>query len=166
LAEAYGVRETRVEKRGGPALLIGTTVALALVLATVLIHYEVLRVTLEHLCELPVPPRLRIVVVVLAAFAAHLVALSLYALAYEVLASLGLGTIVAARGAVGFAETLYFSAATYSTVGYGDLAPEGASRLVAAVEGLNGLVLIGWSASFTYVAMEKYWPMHAPDRKA
>ena len=30
-------------------------------------------------------------------------------------------------------------------------------RLVAGVESLNGLVLIGWSASFTYLTMEEFW---------
>ena len=34
----------------------------------------------------------------------------------------------------------------------------------AGVEALNGLLLIGWSASFTYLAMERYWPMHGIDR--
>jgi hypothetical protein len=30
-------------------------------------------------------------------------------------------------------------------------------RLIASVESLNGLVLIGWSASFTYLSMERFW---------
>jgi len=34
-------------------------------------------------------------------------------------------------------------------------------RLIAGVEALTGLMLIGWSASFTYLAMEKFWPLHA-----
>jgi hypothetical protein len=31
-------------------------------------------------------------------------------------------------------------------------------RFMAGVEGLVGLVLIGWSASFTYLEMQRYWP--------
>jgi len=41
--------------------------------------------------------------------------------------------------------------------------PVGPIRLIAAVEALNGLLLIGWSASFTYISMEKFWlnkPLH------
>jgi hypothetical protein len=30
-------------------------------------------------------------------------------------------------------------------------------RLIAGVESLNGLVLIGWSASFTYLEMARFW---------
>jgi hypothetical protein len=136
--------------------------ALLLVLLTILIHYEVLRITSEHLTELPIPPRFRIVVVVLAAFAAHTIEVWLYALAYYVLSGqLGMGELRSLEGPVGFPDFIYFSASTFSTIGYGDIAPHGAIRFIAGVEGLNGLVLVAWSASFTYVAMEKYWPLHA-----
>lgn len=50
-----------------------------------------------------------------------------------------------------------FSAETYSSLGYGEVIPGGALRLLAGVEVLNGLLLIGWSASFTYIAMERFW---------
>ena len=39
----------------------------------------------------------------------------------------------------------------------GDLFPTGAIRLIAAVEALNEFVLIGWSASFTHLSMQKSW---------
>jgi hypothetical protein len=32
--------------------------------------------------------------------------------------------------------------------------------MLTGVEALNGLPLIGWSASFTDLAMERYWPLH------
>ena len=50
-------------------------------------------------------------------------------------------------------DYFYFSAPTYSTLGVGDLFPTGVIRLVAGVEALTGFVLIGWSASFTYLTM-------------
>jgi hypothetical protein len=56
-----------------------------------------------------------------------------------------------------FLDFFYFSIATYTTLGIGDVHPSGAMRLVAGVEALNGLVLIGWSASFTYLTMERFW---------
>ena len=140
--------------------------AVLLVLTTILIHYEVLRVTSEHLTELPVPPRFRIVAVMLAVFAAHTIEVWLYGIVYYVLSGhLGLGALESVDGKVGFPEFIYFSASTYSTIGYGDIAPRGALRLIAGIEGLNGLVLVAWSASFTYVAMEKYWPLHAERRR-
>jgi uncharacterized protein YjbI with pentapeptide repeats len=42
-----------------------------------------------------------------------------------------------------FVSSLYFSAITFTTVGYGDLAPQGAFRLVAASEALMGIFLSG-----------------------
>jgi hypothetical protein len=57
----------------------------------------------------------------------------------------------------GTLDFFYFSIATYTTLGIGDLHPSGAMRLVAGIESLNGLVLIGWSASFTYLTMEEFW---------
>ena len=47
--------------------------------------------------------------------------------------------------------------ATYTTLEIGDLHPSGVMRLIAGVESLNGLVLIGWSASCTHLTMEELW---------
>lgn len=54
-------------------------------------------------------------------------------------------------------DAVYFSAITYTTVGYGDLSPIGPIRFLAGTESLVGLVLITWSASFTYLEMERFW---------
>jgi hypothetical protein len=35
--------------------------------------------------------------------------------------------------------------------------PHGQLRLLAGVEALNGLLLIGWTTSYTFLAMEKFW---------
>ena len=60
-----------------------------------------------------------------------------------------------------FQDCLYFSVVTYTSLGFGDQIPVSHARLIAGVEALNGLLLIGWTASFTYLAMERYWPLHA-----
>jgi len=131
-----------------------------LVAVTILMHYEVLRVTSDHLLNLPFAPRVRILVVVIAVFAAHTAEVWLYGLAYWVFIELfGLGGF-GGQAVAGFEDSLYFSAVTYTSLGLGDYYPTRALRLIAGVEALNGLVLIGWSASFTYIAMEKYWPLH------
>ena len=56
-----------------------------------------------------------------------------------------------------FLECVYLSAATFSTVGFGDVAPVGAIRFLSGTQALTGFVLITWSASFTYLEMEKFW---------
>jgi hypothetical protein len=53
---------------------------------------------------------------------------------------------------------------TYTSLGFGDHIPISHARLIAGVEALNGLLLIGWSASFTYLVMERYWPLHGGAR--
>ncbi len=45
-------------------------------------------------------------------------------------------------------EAIYFSTITYSTIGYDDDALQEAWRLVAAIEGVNGVILLGWSTAF------------------
>lgn len=57
-------------------------------------------------------------------------------------------------------DYLYFSAETYTSLGIGDAYPVGDLRLIASIESLVGLLLIGWSTSFTYIAMTKYWNKH------
>ena len=60
---------------------------------------------------------------------------------------------------------LYFSSVTYSTVGFGDVTPEGALRMIAGVEALSGFILIGWTVTFTYLSMEKFWTLPHHKRK-
>lgn len=54
-----------------------------------------------------------------------------------------------------FADSVYFSAMVYTTVGFGDIIPVGPLRLLVAAEALSGLVLIAWSASFTFFVMSR-----------
>jgi len=54
-------------------------------------------------------------------------------------------------------DAVYLSAACFTTVGFGDLAPKGALRFMAGTESLTGFLLITWSASFTYLEMDRFW---------
>ena len=47
-----------------------------------------------------------------------------------------------------FEDALYFSTATYATIGYGDLTLSRSWRLLGAIEGANGVILLGWSTAF------------------
>ncbi len=141
-------------------MLVVMAASVVLVAVTILVLYETLRLTSEHLAELPVPPRTRIIVVVLAAFVGHTVAVWVYVGAYWVLVlRLGLGAFSGVPVET-FEDCLFVSVVAYTSLGYGDHAPLGHARLLTGVEALNGLLLIGWSASFTYLAMERYWPLH------
>ena len=52
---------------------------------------------------------------------------------------------------------MFFSAQTFTALGFGDLLPAGPVRTVAAAEALNGLLRIGWSASSTHLSMKRFW---------
>ena len=48
----------------------------------------------------------------------------------------------------GLREAVYFSTITYGAIGYSDAAMAEKWRLVSAIEGINGIILIGWSTAF------------------
>jgi hypothetical protein len=128
-----------------------------LVVATTVLHYEVLRALNGWLPKLRILSRLKLVVVILAAFVAHAGEMALYGGALYVLGAwFSEGSLVGSAG-FSLASCMYFSAETYTSLGFGDLTPTGPIRLLAGVEALNGLLLIGWSASFTYLSMERFW---------
>ncbi len=137
-------------------LLVVGTWGLLIAMATV-IHYEVLRTLNPRLAALSIPNRTKLLAVIFAAFAAHGIEISLYGAALFVLGKyMGVGTLSCSAG-FSLMDCMYFWAETYTSLGFGDLTPVGPIRLVAGVEALNGLLLVGWSASFTYIAMERFW---------
>jgi voltage-gated potassium channel Kch len=137
-------------------LIVGAFCMVLLVLTTA-IHYEVLRALTVSLPAIAVPARAKLVVVIFGTFFAHAAEIALYALAiYALVRYLGLGTL-GESGRFSLSAALYFSAETYTSLGYGDVIPSGDLRLLAGAEALNGLLLIGWSASYAYLAMERFW---------
>ena len=57
-----------------------------------------------------------------------------------------------------FADALYFSTVTFSTIGYGDILPPPGWRLFCALEGINGFLLIGWSTAYLVAASTRHGP--------
>lgn len=55
-------------------------------------------------------------------------------------------------------DYVYHSAMLYTTVGFGNIVPGGDIRFVSGMEALIGLVTITWSASFTFLEMQRNWP--------
>lgn len=147
-------------------MLLVALVCLGLLVLTTVIHYEVLRGLSDALPRLAIPPRAKLIVVILAAFLAHGIEIFLYAAAIWALVRFpAIGTL-GDSARFGFDISLYFSAETFTSLGYGDVVPGGDLRLLAGAEALNGLLLIGWSASYAYIAMERFWnggPAAGPD---
>jgi len=133
------------------------------ILATWLFTYEILGKVWNILPKLTVNPRLRVMLIGVPIFVAHIVGIWLYAMTYFLVENYtSLGRIVGQSRVYGvnyesFLDCLYFSAATYTSLGLGDLVPAHDIRMLVGAEVLNGLVIIGWTISFTYLTMEKFW---------
>jgi len=124
---------------------------------TTLIHYEVLRGLHLGLPKLQIPARTKLLVAILVAFVAHAVEIGLYAVTlFALIRYMGVGNL-GTQNEASFLECLYFSAETYTSLGLGDIHSSGPIRLIAGAASLNGLLLIAWSASFIYLAMERFW---------
>ena len=142
--------------RESTMLLVSLCAVVLLVLSTV-IHYESLRGMSFALPRMAMPVSMKLMSVILGAFIAHASHMLLYALAFFWLSRHpDLGTL-GSTGLPSLATCLYFSAETYTSLGYGDVVPSGPLRLLAGLETLNGLLLIGWTASYTYLSMERFW---------
>lgn len=123
------------------------------------IHFLALR-QLAHIFS-PNPPPLRrpVLFVSFAIFVIHLIEVAVYGIAMWFLSVTDRGALASLSHMPdeGPAEFFYFSIASYTTLGIGDIVPEGHLRILVGVEALQGLILIAWSASFTYLVMEKFW---------
>lgn len=60
-----------------------------------------------------------------------------------------------------FPTALYLSTITFSTVGYGDVLPAHDWRLFAALEGVDGFLLIGWSTAYLVAAGIRVGPFRS-----
>jgi hypothetical protein len=138
-------------------MAIAALVCLALIVATTLLHCEALSLLARALDGRRWPTRARLVVAVLGCFAGHALEILLYGAAYWLLARAGLHGAIGHDAVPRLAPALYFSAETYTSLGFGDVVPSGPLRLLAGAEALNGLLLIAWSASFLYLEMERGW---------
>lgn len=138
-------------------MLTVSIAAVLLIAATTLIHFELLQGLNAVVPGLAIARRTKVLVVVFGLFVAHAVEIAVYGLAlYLMLWFAGVGTL-SGPGLPAFTTCLYFSAETYTSLGFGDVTPLGPIRLLSGVETLNGLLLIGWSASYLYLTMDRFW---------
>ncbi len=70
-------------------------------------------------------------------------------------------------GAIASVHTaLYFSAATFTTIGGGKVQTEEPWQFLAALQGLNGIIMVGWSISFLVAVTNRLgmWTQKASSR--
>ena len=125
-------------------MLIQLFLATAMSLATVAIHLTglafLVRILRSHhrlVRPLKSAPLAVLLIATTSIFVIHTVEIWLYALLYVLLGALR-----------NFEVALYFSTTTYSSVGYGDVLLGEKWRILGAIEGATGLIMIGWSTAF------------------
>jgi hypothetical protein len=137
-------------------ILLVIVIAAFLALLTVVLHFEALNGLSKSVGYFSWAGRSRIVLLFCVLLLVHIVEIWIFAFGF-IFANY-LGSMGELNGAPhGLLDYVYFSSMTYTTVGYGDLYPKGAIRFIAAMESLLGLMLITWSASFTYLEMQQFW---------
>jgi hypothetical protein len=94
IAPAAACRYAPKAQPGAPMDLFTTTLlTVLLVVLVVLVHYETLLHASRLAERLTIPPRTRILVVLAAAFVAHIVEIGFFAVGYFVMVRLGLGAL-------------------------------------------------------------------------
>jgi hypothetical protein len=138
--------------------MLATLFSLVLAAASALLHFESLSLLNDFLPRAKlVERRAKVLAALAGAMISHLLQIMLFAAAYYLLRDrFGLGGF-GGRFHDAFSNFIYFSAEIYSSLGLGDIYPTGSLRLVTGIETLTGLLMISWTASFTYLEMKRYW---------
>jgi hypothetical protein len=137
--------------------LLTVVVTLSIVTLCISLHYEVLLNSTRYLPKLTRRHRRRVLCLILIILVTHVAEIWLFAFGYYFLVEVrGLGVITGTELA-GVADYAYYSAMVYTTVGFGDMIPTGPIRFMSGMEALTGLVMITWSASLTFLEMQREW---------
>lgn len=149
-----------------PSLIwVVLVIAAVTTLVCVGMHYETIRLLVSLVHHRPIRRHRPVLIfVVLVLFFVHLIEAAIFAVAYKLVFTLrptDAGQLVGPYDG-GFGDTLYFSLSVYTTVGFGDIAALGPVRLLVGIEALAGLVLITWSASFTFLIMQRMFSRDIP----
>ena len=139
---------------------VTSVAALVAVVACVVIHYEGLRFLTGMVQRGKHNHRRRIIVLILSLLLMHIVEIWLFGGTYFLL--LSYADVGELRGlpALNLFDSVYYSSMVYTTIGFGDIVPVGAIRLLTGMEGVTGLVMITWSASYTFLVMLKTWNLN------
>lgn len=139
-----------------PQAIVGAVATLLTVLCVVF-HYEVMSWSSRLMRHMRMRRRPRIVALMFAMLFAHVVEVWIFGLAYWWLDRWPeFGHLKGAldEGALDF---IYFSVTAFTTIGFGDIVPIGAIRILVGAEALVGLGMITWSASLAFLEMQRDW---------
>ncbi|MDP3660610.1 ion channel [Phenylobacterium sp.] len=130
--------------------------AVLLIATTILLHFLVLQWLSWWQERWRGPAHSKIVLIICGLILAHMAETAIFAGGYWLGERAQLGSFVSLRP-MSHLHLFYFSLEAFTTQGLGDIYPVGALRLIASLEPLAGLILIGWSTSFTFLTMSREW---------
>ena len=125
-------------------MLVQLVLATAMVVMTVLIHLFGLAILMRMLRshtrifrKLTIMPLTLLLAATVGIITIHTIEIWIYALLYLQLDAFS-----------HFEQALYFSTVTYATIGYGDVVMPHQWRILGAIEGAAGIIMLGWSTAF------------------
>lgn len=128
------------------------------VCAVVLVHYEGLSLLSRWLTRRHRSRRRRKVLhAIFGVMALHITHIWIFGFTVWGLLHLPSTGSVSGMHPIDLLDAVYLAATSYTTLGFGDLAPVGPIRFLPGIMALTGFVLITWSASFTYLEMSRDW---------
>ncbi|QEG36350.1 ion channel [Bythopirellula goksoeyrii] len=128
-----------------------------LVILSVAIHLSLLRCLIYLIRRMQSFPILGMGISMFAAISGHLFEIWIFSLAIMLMCSDVRFGSFAGDDQLTKGDYFYYSALSYTSLGFGDVSPEGALRTLSAVEAITGLVLIAWTASFAFLVMQELW---------
>ncbi|HEY5702272.1 MAG TPA: ion channel [Gammaproteobacteria bacterium] len=138
-------------------MTLALIINIVLVSLAVLIHYEMLFRLSRIIPRLKMRYRFRVVIGIFGSLLAHIIEIWIFAIGYYLMIHSGKFGTLTGNISHTILDCAYFSFVTYTSLGIGDIVPEGNIRFVTGLEALTGLVLITWSASFLFIEMQKFW---------
>jgi len=127
------------------------------VIACVVLHYEGLRMISKGLSLPSENHRARIVLLILGLLGLHILEIWVFGGGYYLLLLDEANGSLSGEGSISLLDCVYYSASVFSTLGFGDIVPSGPIRFMTGTEAIAGLTLITWSASYTFLFMQKSW---------
>jgi|SRR5450755_4321908 hypothetical protein len=135
-------------------VVLSTAVLVAL---SVLVHYEGLQYLSIRLPMMRAERRRKVLYGVYAVIFLHVIEIWLFGLGIWLLLMIADAGSIFGITSLSLLDAVYLSATTFTTVGFGDVAPTGPIRFLSGTEALVGFILITWSASFLYLEMRQFW---------
>lgn len=146
------------------SFLIAGVATIGLLALCVMMFYEILALVWVRLPGLDGRPRTQIFITLGSTLLGHVVAIALFGASSYLLARYT-PVGVLQGGGQGLMDYMYFSALSYSSLGIDNVRAIGDLQLLVAMEAILGLVLIGWTITYTYLVTEKFL-MHRMKRGA